>query len=227
MFSSLRWLLACFAALSLTGCPSAANLSSARTLDRGRVQAFGALSAYGLRGSDGSLVALPQIDVGARYGLTDRVELGARAWFIGASVDSKLALVRPESAESGLNVSVAPGVGYQGSWGLYGSLVDSNAGATSVVSLSLPLLFGIRFRGSHELTFGLRGIDQLLLSSRSGRIEAGHLVWLGGSVGAGFRVAPSVRLVPEVGAVYPFVPGTRSLELLFFQAGLGVLVGSD
>lgn len=227
MSSCLRWLPVVVAAASLLGCPSASTLSSARTLDRGRVQAFGGFSAYGLRGGDGSLIAIPQGELGARYGVTDRVEVGARAWFIGAAVDSKLALLRPESPESGWNVSVDPGLGYQGNWALYGSLVDSNASGTSVMSVSLPLLVGRRFAGAHELTFALRGLDQLMLGTRSGRLDVSHLLWVGGTVGASFRVGPSVRLGPEVGVIYPFVPGTRSLELLFFQAGVGLLVGSD
>jgi hypothetical protein len=87
--SQVKRLLALLPALFLlAGCPSFTTMGTARTLPERRGQLFVSPGYMRLTsfqreaGSHGAIsVGLPTVEIGGRYGVTDRLELGAKAWF--------------------------------------------------------------------------------------------------------------------------------------------------
>ena len=67
----------------------------ARTLNQGEMQGFVSPGFSSLSG-----VSLPQIEVGGRYGITDHIEFGAKAWLFGAGLDGKFSLLRSPSMQT-------------------------------------------------------------------------------------------------------------------------------
>ncbi len=229
---NFRFGIAAWAVLSLGlgGCVSFATMGTARTLPEGHVQ-FLAAPSYEtalVTGDDtrySSYDEAPQLVLGANYGLTDRVELGVRAWLVGAQVGTKLALLRPDSDESGLNLSLAPSLSYAGigddTYKPFGILVRTD----QFLSFQLPALVGIRWR-RHELVLGARAAATGVFSKYT---PAQRLIWsVGGSVGLAVRLHPRIRVVPEVAVLQPI--GTDVVvshwQRTYLHFGVAFLIGT-
>jgi hypothetical protein len=201
----------------LAGCPSVSTLGLARTLDKGKSQFFVAPEAVGFAmtsaGATTRFIA-PQIEVGARYGVNDRVELGAKAWLVGAAVDGKFALMKSADMGSGMDVSVDVGAAFL-------NLTANGTSTTtsqSLLTLNVPLLVGFNL-GGHQLVLGPKVVDMVTFGT----------AFLGSSVGFAFKVSETFRLLPELSAVYPVLasaggqPGEPGG--VWYQAALGFLFG--
>lgn len=179
--------------VAVTGCTSISSVQRADTLGRGTVQVAveaGAgllqgpllsvqLGGIGPIGSGPSLDGLPQFDAAIRAGVTDSVDVGARAGLSGLELHTK---VRLTEASSRVILSVVPTVGTNG----------------TTVSAALPVLVGLRL-GPHELTLGLRPV--VLVSSRTpalGFIPAA-------SLGVALQVFDRFTLMPEVAFSLPMM----------------------
>ena len=79
--------LALFAPL-VCGCVSMMSYGSARTLPRGRFEAF--VAPYPFPAS------------GVRFGVTDRLELALRLW---PQIEAKIQIARPRTADRGVDVA--------------------------------------------------------------------------------------------------------------------------
>jgi hypothetical protein len=218
----------------LSGCASVSTMGLARTLNKGAVQGWVAPSGGGIvattgvsPGSVGAGIGYPLIEGGVRVGVTDHFELGGKLGFSGIGLEGKGALVRSESMESGVNVSLNPGVTFVG--------IGSGDLFLGTVTFHLPVLIGIDFAG-HELVIGPRLIDQLFLGGAGATGASINVLYAGGSLGIAIKLLPGLRLLPEVAFGVPFLVtgsatgvGTAS-QLggggLIFQAGLGFLFGS-
>lgn len=204
----------------LCGCPSVSTMGMARTLDQGHGQLMMAAEAvdYPLSTSvDGTpnRYVLPQVELAGRYGLTDRLEIGGKAWLLGAGADLKIGVVRSEDMQRGVDVSIDPGISYLG--------INIGEGDASLVTLTLPVLVGINFGGGHQLVLGPK-----VVASRAGSTGAfSTSASAGGSLGIAFKLMPNLRLLPEVAMtipVYESVPGA-TMPGPYVQFGLGMLVG--
>lgn len=101
--------LALAALASVVGCTTLSTLDGARTLDPGQVQVAGAVSVQGGTNAISRATGIPvgQVELGARYGVVEHVDVGARVYVGGALVD-----VRYRFAERGpWDFAVAPGIG--------------------------------------------------------------------------------------------------------------------
>lgn len=228
-----------FGALALfvcAGCASTSTMGLARTLNKGAVQGWVGLEGGGIIAaptSGGSAgVGYPMVEGGVRVGASDHVELGARLGFNGIGLEGKFALVRSATMDRGINLSLAPQVGFFG----------IGVGPIFVGSLTaqLPLLIGIDF-GGHELVLGPKLFNQVYFvgvsdSSGGGGGAVVDLLSAGASIGFAIKAGP-VRIVPEVSAVIPFfasgaVTGVSGAATgtgvggVIFQAGIGLLFGS-
>ena len=230
-----RWttLLAALPALALgAGCPSFTTMGSARTLPARHVQAWlapGYTTLHDFQRDSGShepvAIALPNVEVGARLGVTDEVEVGGKLWLYGAELDGKFAILRPARPEDGVAVSVAPGVSHM--------RLDAGSGTTSAsyTWIHLPVLVGFPLEGGSELTLGPRISD--LIVTGGGTTQGA--IWVGGSVGLAWRLGPWFRLLPEVSMAYPVAglgtPTGTALDLkprgAVTQVGLGLLFGGE
>jgi len=159
------------------GCYSFTALGRARTVERHRVEVLVATGLTGTATLDGDANVRPSFEVGARYGLTDRVDLGARVGDYGGSLTARFQVHRSP------DVLVAPGLAY--------TLTDK-------LALELPVLFGFDVKGGHQIVLAPRAVYQL----RFGVADLDHpaqFFFLGASAGFVWRITRHVALMPEVG----------------------------
>ena len=183
------------------GCYSFTVLGRARTVPRGRFEALVASGATGTGTTNGDANIRPSIEAGARYGLTDRLDVGVRIGDYGGSLATRIQILRSPSTERGVDLLVAPGVAY--------TLTDK-------LALEVPCLFGINIHGGHQIVFAPRVVYQM----RFGVGDLNHpaqFVFVGASAGFVLQISKHVALMPEIGmltAIYS-EPGFTS----FTQAG--------
>ena len=207
--------------LVLSGCPSISTLGLARTLDQGEVQVAISPGSSGLAlaaNDTTGLLAAPQIEVAARYGVTDSFELGAKAWVVGAAIDGKFSLIR-SNGENGLDLAINPGFGYLSVSASTSSGAASNVGTLSIY---LPLLIGLNF-GGHQLVLGPKVIDQIYFAGSASQ----NLILVGSSIGFALKLGDNFRLLPELSVAYPLGVDTTAVGAtgLAYQANLVFLFG--
>lgn len=199
-------------ALALFGCPSFSTMGTARTIGRGKTQLLVAAEGMGSATHSGVGV-LPQLELAGRYGFTDDVELGLKAWYLGAALDAKVQLIRSANPESGLDVAFDPTIGW---------------GAPNKLTVAVPLLLGFNFRGGHQLVLGPRLVDQLWFDPAQPAARAVNALLAGMSVGFAWKISERVRLMPELSVLYPIAaaPGvsTYAGTGVAYQGGFGILI---
>ncbi len=227
MRNRLLWLGA--VGTMLTGCATTSTFGLARTLNKGAVQGWVAPSggAIIVTAPRVAVQGYPLVEGGFRAGLTDNIELGARLGFGGIAVEGKFGLIRSPTMDSGFNLSLNPQVQFVGF--PVPATATTAGGFVGALSLHLPVLFGIDFKG-HELIFGPRVIDQILFGSGTGTAVA-NLVYFGGTIGFAIRIAPGFRILPEVSVSAPVIGSAggntnAAFGAIIFQAGVGFLFGS-
>jgi hypothetical protein len=213
----------------LSGCASLSNLQTADTLGRGNFQVGvepGVLSAgsYGVPLGNGNPAWLPHVDVAARFGVSEGVDLGLRAGLSFLELQGKFLFTRP--GDRHLAVSFAPTAG--------GLLINTSTSSIGgVLNVALPVLIGIKTAGGSELVIGPRLQNLVLLPSAGSAVYG---VGAGLSLGFAVRFTDNFALLPEVSAVLPvygaaaFASQFQSSSLtgsglFFLQFKLGVLVG--
>lgn len=222
----------------MTGCPSFSTMGLARTLNQGAIQGWvapegaGAIPINRPAGVTTGGIGWPNIEGGVRVGVTDRVELGGRLGFNGIMAEGKFGILRPETTDSGFNLSINPGIGFIG----YGAGSGAGGGFVGVLTFSVPILMGIDF-GGHELVIGPRIIDQLLFGSFSSSSGGGasstvNVFYVGGSVGFAIKVSGGFRIMPEIAVGVPAVAasvdvGSSAFSAVIIQGGVGFLFGSS
>lgn len=218
---TIRLSLAIVGSVLLMGCPSISNLSSARTLDKGQLQFIATPNVVGLGtvGPEGSaLPFIPMAEGQFRYGITDHVELGGKLWLGGFAGHMKFGLVRSESAESGFNLSLDPGISYTG--------IMFNESVVGAFYVYLPVLFGFRFGEGHEFTIGPRLVPILGGVSVANESERGAALFGGSSFGASFKLG-AIRLIPEFSFLADTRPPAGAQRVVFTQFSLGFAFGDN
>ncbi len=145
--------------------------------------------------SDGTGVnlntTLPSFNLAGRYGVSDRIDIGARIGTVGYDVHAKFMITDPNDQQS-IAMSMAPSITVAG---------GSVGGAGSFIAISrIPFLVGIPF-GDHELTVTPRATP--IITTGTG--GTAFLLSGGGSVGFAARVADTFWVVPELSVDVPFL----------------------
>lgn len=208
-------LLGAWVGLGASGCVST---GMARPVDKGSLQ----VSISGGAVNVGSLdtreelppyfVSIPQGDLNIRYGLTDRMDVGARLFPVGGAVDGRFALLRAPSLQRGIDLTLAPLI-------LYSRHGKGGWGSEPFMQLELPLLLGVNVRGS-QFVFGAKvgtyfGPEKLQSDSFSPT--------LGTSLGVAIPIVSWLRIMPEINVrVRP--TGTPTLPFVF-NGGVGLIFG--
>lgn len=181
--------------LAAGGCATFGTFQTARTLGKGRSRVAVEASAWGAVSPAATRLA-PDVAVAARWGLTDRFDLGGRIGGHGLELDAKLQLTPPK--RPGLVVSLAPAVGG-------GTLAVRTAVATTAY-VQVPVLLGLRLGSRVRLVLGpklelwyVRAGD----SSTSTGIVAARFFGVGTSVGVSVRLTRGLRVLPELTVIYP------------------------
>ncbi len=221
--NGLRSALFALSALALAGCPSISTMGTARTVPEGTYQ-YSVAGGYAVmsetvvddEGNPDS-VSAPSFELGIRYGLSDRIEVGGKIFPVGAELGAKAQVLRSASTERGLDVAVAPSF----------SVYPWSKGVAGWGNLSVPLGFNVG--GGNQLVLSPRG-TMFLVTSEEG---SGSVFMAGGSMGFAVKLGTGrYTILPEVSALVPFskslptdVEAKFAFEGPLFQASVGVLVG--
>lgn len=142
--------------------------------------------------------------LGVHAGVSDRLELGGRAWFItiptlgtevGGAVDAKLSLRRPPDGAKGTSLSAALSLTYD---------QPRMPGAPwHVLGASLPLLIGFDVGSRHQLVLGPRVAVQGV-----GAYGMEPIVYPGFGISVGFfgRVKETFDISPELVLMWAPIP---------------------
>ncbi len=225
----LPWCAALLIALAglSTGC-SVSSFTTARTVPKGESRFFVAPSMLSVAVS-GEPQRIPFVEIGTRYGLTDRVDVGARIG-LGLQLDAKVRLAGAATlTDGGFTISLAPGIGYIG--GLSGTPTGADGDDLHFFGATIPVLMDYRFTETLTVTLGPR-LVYLLQTVESTDGVATNIFGAGATLAVRWQALPGLALVPEVGFTTPFfsaltgvgsVTGSSGSRIL--QLGLGFVLG--
>ena len=166
------------------GCATTAILQSPTPLGAGQLELAAEPGVFGVGvPGDGSMI--PHLGLSARYGLSDRLDVGARLHGGGLQATGRFALTEPGAP---IAAALTPALGL-------GALPDDD-----LVSLTaqLPVLVGLPV-GAHQLILGAQAHAWAFKDSPTG---FGYALSPGGSVGFAARVSDRLTLLPEASMVW-------------------------
>lgn len=210
----------------LTGCASSAVFSNARTLGAGNFE--GVVEPQYIGGAVGEeAFGVPTLAVSGRYGVSDKVDLGARLGGSGLTLLSKFRLL--DAQESGFDLTLAPSVG-----GLY--LGAADAGGVGFGTASLPLLFGINTGPRNQLVVGPSSNLLLLGGGEGGDSAVAGVLGVGGNLGYQLWIGEGFAIQPELAVTAPVLAFAGATGLgsgaaagfggVGFQFGVGAQFGT-
>jgi hypothetical protein len=183
------------------GCYSFSSLGRARTVGKHHVEVFGAPELLAVPGGK-SIAGRPVTELGARVGVTDRLDVAARVTTLGVGAAAEIQVVH--------DVLVAPGV---------------QVTSPDKLAFELPVRFGIDL-GKNQLILAPRLAYQL----RFGVPVVGTTAYLfgGASVGFAWRLGKRFTFLPEVaflGQLWATPGFSSNLEnTVGMQLSLGALI---
>lgn len=197
--------------VALAGCYSFPTMGRAHVVEHRHLEVWAAplalvVATPGGDGQEAGGSVRPLVEVGARYGASDRIELDARAGTFGFGAGTRIQLLR----SANIDVLVAPGLAF--------TLPNKPA-------LELPVVAGWNF-GRHQLIASVRGVYQQKWGV--GGVDGPlHFAYLGGSLGFAWQIWEHVAVMPELALLTELwsPPGFTS-ELpnaVGIQAGIGFL----
>lgn len=213
------------AALFLGGCASFSTMTTARTVAPDTNQLWIAPEFAGMTIDSGNpperdTISVPQFELGFRRGITDGVELGGKLWLLGMALQSKFQVVRSAAEDSGIDVAIAPSIGWLG--------VNSSGSNFNVVTGYLDVPIGINVYGGSQLVLTPKAVYQRYMARDSGSSGSFDLLFLGGSVGYAWKLG-TTRILPEISMLQPIINPSSGSDLRYngvvFQGGLGFLFG--
>jgi hypothetical protein len=129
-------------------------------------------------------VVVPNVELAARFGLSDDADVGVKAGAAGASLDLKYAFANTP----GFVASIAPGAGV-----LYINSGGTPSTSQTTLNFAFPVLFGVR-SATAEVVFG----PKLLFTRVEPSPGTGeHALLLGGVLGVAFRTG-NLIVMPEL-----------------------------
>lgn len=201
-------------AAALAACGSLTGYHTAETLPCGRWQAQAALTAGSYRDEPfATQTPTGQLELAAKVGLTDELELGGKLYTVGAEVSLKRRLLRPGPALTrGLSIAAlasAGGVRTRGE----GSLPEMILGQARLGALGT-------WRSSPRLawTLGALGTGSLFVPAGGGH-ATGFL--LGGVANLDWRFTARWHLIPEL-SLHRTLAGEVPVDGSVVMAGLAV-----
>jgi len=143
----------------------------------------------------GGSIYYPHVDLAARYGVTDSIDLGVRFGSSLVELQSKFLLSDVNNPD--MVVSLAPSV--------MGVFIGSGDSGINYTNLALPVLVGFKTSGGSEFVLGPRLVGTRISGGTDENGGAVNILSVGASVGYALRVTEGFRLMPEVGVSVPVV----------------------
>lgn len=187
------------------GCMAIGAVQTAQTLGQGNYEVSIEPGVYGAAVS-GQTPTYFSMNVGVRFGVTDRFDLGGRVGTTFGEVQTKILLSDP--ANENFALSLAPAIGGFG--------VGTGVASVGILNIPLPVLIGFKF-GEHELTLGPRFQNLVLFASEevssANASATSYVLMAGASVGFAAQLADRFRLLPEIAIAGPiFGSATASVN---------------
>lgn len=196
-----------------SGCGSLTSFHTAETLPCGRWQAQAALAAGRYRDEPfATQTPTAQLELAARVGLTDELELGGKLYTFGAEASLRYRVLRSPAPTRGRSLAIAASVGGVRSRG-EGSLPEMILGQTRLGLLGT-------WRSSPRLawTLGALGTGSLFVPAGGGHATG---LLLGGVANLDWRFAARWHLVPEL-ALHRALAGEVPVDGSVAVAGVAV-----
>jgi hypothetical protein len=215
--------------LFATACVGVTNSMTAESLGKGKTQFTVSPSYVRFVGEGGSTGFLGGAQAQVLHGTSDTSDIGGRLSYqrlfinedggtggvtlagFGAEFLSRVQLKRSEK----LNVAIVPSAGYS-------RLAVSGDGAssgTNALQAKVPVLVGVPV-GEHQFVGSLGVSDAFFF----GGDESTNTINVGATVGFAARLpGTSVRVMPELGMLYPLIGSTPSSGSSFNDSGTFVL----
>jgi hypothetical protein len=218
--------LAILGAMFLGGCASFSTMSTARTVARDSTQVWIAPEFVGMTIDTGGTagmetISVPQFELGFRRGITDGVELGGKLWLLGAAFESKFQLVRSETENSGIDIALAPSIGWLG-------FNNGSGDGFNVITGYLNLPIGLNVPGGSQFVLTPKGIYQRYIAKGSGSTGSVDIFFVGGSAGFAWKLG-TMYVLPEISVMKPAAQGKTGGAIYYdgvvFQGGIGLLFG--
>jgi hypothetical protein len=183
----------------------------AHTVAPGHLELLAAAGAGGVAVVNAAPNVEPRFEVGARYGLADRADVGLSVEESGALANVRLQALRAPPGTLGVELLAAPGIAYT---------------YPEKLSFELPILLGLSLKNGNEVVLAPRVVEMLDF----GDGDIGHpaeFVFVGGSVEFVWQLWQRVALVPELGLLVNAYnePGFSTFTSAgpALQAAIGVL----
>ena len=212
-----KWLFPVLAvALACTGCPSFSTLQTPRTVPEGEIRFAGLAGGAGaLSDERGPGPRAAQFELSARYGLSERVDVGVKLYALGIEAGVKWLILRGP-----LDIAIAPAVSYA-------SFDDQMGTSFNAFYAHLPLLFGWNISDRVTLSFG----PKLLVGYqfRSGDVVRSDLLLIEGLlvgmyVSVPIRIGRAFWIAPELNA-YANVTNGDVGKVTIYEGGLAFMFG--
>jgi hypothetical protein len=198
------------------GCPSFSTLQTPRTVPEGELR-FGALAggAGALSDDTGPGPRSAQFELSARYGLSERVDVGVKLYALGIEASLKWWMVRGP-----LDLAIAPAVSYASFDDRMGTqfnafyahlplLMGWNLSDRVTLSFGPKLMFGYQFRRGDVVRDDLLLIDGLLV---------------GAYVSVPIRIGRAFWIAPEINAYSNLSNGAIG-DTTIYQGGIAFMFG--
>jgi len=195
--------------LGLAGCLTTGVVQTAETSGQDNFQfAFepGVTGVAASADGGGGGVAGPSFNLSARYGVSDKVDIGGRfgTTLIELSVKAMVTEVNPDE----LQISIAPHVG--------GLAVGAGGEGGGFLWVRVPVLFDVPI-GQSDLVIGPTARVTTLFGGGAG----GVFIDAGSSLGYAARVGDRSRIIPEIGFSIPLLAGAADGQGNSGAIGLG------
>ncbi len=215
-------------AVVATGCWNS-TMQRAETLGQGNFEIAIEPGVVGVAGTSVDDVGvgggfLPSFNLAARFGVSDRVDLGARLGSGFAEFQMKFMLTDP-SADT--KISLAPYV--------TPAVFGGGGAAAGFLRAKVPLLIGFAAGANNQVVLGPSIGTWAFLAGGGGAAAGGAAIYPGMSIGYSAQVGDSVRLHPEIGVDIPlvgvgggggFVDGAVGFGGVLYTVALGVQFGN-
>ena len=207
----MRWL----AVLALVGCGSSSTYRTTRIVPAGRTEWLFGAQASGAIAPGAGAAPLPEIALGARRGLTERIEVQANGTMLplkqlrtgSLELAGKLRLIE----HGRWSLAAGAGVGYR--------IAESGGAIIEGVYASAPVIGGVEL-GRHQLVVSVTGGFQRWYSSGAGRVD---VPFVGESIGFLWQVSERWALLPEAGAAWTPAPNFMTETSRLFHVGIAAL----
>jgi len=208
---------------TLSGCPDPNIYGTPRTLAPGDIQFQAAIDGYGgtASGTTGATPGLPSF--GARFGLADRLDVGARLIDMTAvGGDAKYNFVRGR-----FDMAVDPIVQ---AYFVLPPQTTTSAANVGVLQFQLPLLLGINFDDATTLVFSPGFVASVATRSPQGiGLNTEQVAFASSGLGARLGIGLNIRTSdtfswqPEVTAWHEF----NGVDSWVCVAGIGINIGAQ